>query len=82
MVASNGSFFSFGLPGGTLTGFQGIQFFDISSSVDIAGGFLFDNIAVTPVPEPSTFILLFLTFVTLVVFRKGFPASGFARAIR
>lgn len=82
MVASNGSFFSFGPPGGTLTGFQEIQFFDIASSVDIAGGFLFDNIAMTPVPEPSTFILLFLTFVTIVVFRDRFPTSSFFRARR
>ena len=67
MVASNGSFVSFGVPGGTLAGFQGIQFFDISSRADIAGGFLFDNVAVTAVPESSTFMLLFLTFVTLSV---------------
>lgn len=75
MQASNGSLYYFGSPGGTLTGFQGIQFFDISSSVDIAGGFLFDNIAVTAVPEPSTFILLFLPFVTLVVIRERLPTS-------
>lgn len=68
MVAYSGSRFEFWVPGGTLNGFQGIQFFDISSSVEIAGGFLFDNIAVTPVPEPSTFILLFPALVTLAVF--------------
>ncbi len=71
MQASSGSLYSFGSTGGTFTGlpgFQGIQFFDISSNVDIAGGFLFDNIAMTEVPELPTCILLLLPLVTLACF--------------
>ena len=70
MVASDGSFFSFDGTGGPFTGFGGIQYVDISSSVDIAGGFLFDNIAITPVPEPSTFLLLFLSSMVVLLFRE------------
>ncbi len=73
MEASNGSLLFFGSSGGTLTepsGFQGIHFFEISSSVEIAGGFLFDNIGVSTVPEPSTVVLLLLPFVTAAGLRE------------
>lgn len=57
-----------------LAGFQGIQFFDITSNVDIAGGFLFDNIAVSAVPEPTTFELMLLPGVMLMVFGRIRPS--------
>ncbi len=73
MQASSGSTYNFGSTGGTFTGlpgFQGIRFFDISSNVDIAGGFMFDNIAVTETPEPRTSVLLFLSIVVLSLLGK------------
>lgn len=53
MRASDGRIVSFNNPG-QFTGFDGIQYFDLSSNVGIAGAFLFDNIVVTSIPEPST----------------------------
>jgi hypothetical protein len=53
LTASDGRMIFFNAPG-QLGGLRGIEYFDLSSNVGIAGAFLFDNIVVTPVPEPST----------------------------
>ena len=53
MRACDGRTFFFNNPG-QFAGFDGIQYFDISSEVSVAGAFLFDNIIVTSIPEPST----------------------------
>jgi len=70
--ASNGSRFELFFEAVELSGFRRIQFFDITSSSDhILGGFLVDNIAVTPVPEAQASMLLFPALVTLAILRRA-----------
>jgi len=73
LQASNGSSWAPGLPSGSLAGFQGITYFDISSSAGIAGAFLFDNIAVFEVPEPGTGWLLSLSGLYLALLGRVRP---------
>lgn len=74
MSSSTGAVYHF-VPGGPISGFQRIAYFDILSSVDIAQGFLFDNIELTAVPEPSALPLLAMAMLTMQIPRRRQSAT-------
>ena len=75
LTASNGAnFIIVSDPGITLSGpagFSGITYFDIRSSVDLAGGFVFDNISIAAVPEPTAFPVLAAVLPGLLVYARS-----------